>query len=46
MKASQWQILGYVRDAAVILGIAIAGMYVLSHPDQIDGFLNWVLGRR
>jgi hypothetical protein len=41
-----WRVVGYVRDAVVILAIAIGGMYVLSHPEKVDAFLNWMIGRR
>jgi hypothetical protein len=39
------EIIARLRDTLVILVIAAAGMYVLSHPDKIDAFLNWILGR-
>ena len=41
-----WRAIGYARDALVILVIAIGGMYVLSHPEKFDAFLNWMIGRR
>jgi hypothetical protein len=40
-----WQVIGYVRDAVVILAIVVGGMYDLSHPEKIDAFLSWILGR-
>jgi hypothetical protein len=40
-----WRVIGYVRDAVVILAIVVGGMYILSHPEKVDAFLNWVLGR-
>jgi hypothetical protein len=40
-----WRMIGYVRDATVILSIAVGGMYVLSEPEKLDLFLNWMLGR-
>ena len=40
-----WRVISYLRDAMVILAIVIGGMYVLSHPEKVDEFLNWVLGR-
>jgi hypothetical protein len=39
------EIIGYARDALVILIIVAAGMYVLNHPEKIDAFLNWMLRR-
>jgi len=40
-----WRVIGYVRDAVVILAIVVGGMYILSHPEKVYAFLNWVLGR-
>jgi hypothetical protein len=40
-----WRVIGYVRDAVVILAIVVGGMYILSHPEKVDAFLNWALGR-
>ena len=40
-----WRVISYVRDAVVILAIVVGGMYILSHPEKVDAFLNWVLGR-
>jgi hypothetical protein len=40
-----WRVIGYVRDAVVILAIVAGGMYVLSHPEKVDAFLTWMLGR-
>jgi hypothetical protein len=34
-----------VRDALVIFVVVAAGLYVLSHPEKTDAFLNWMLGR-
>ena len=39
------RVLGYVRDALIILGIAVGGMYVLDHPEKLDDYLSWLLGR-
>jgi hypothetical protein len=39
------RIVGYARDASVILVIVAAGLYILSHPDDVDAFLNWLLRR-
>lgn len=39
------EIIGYVRDALVILIIVAAGMYVLNYPEKVDAFLNWMLRR-
>jgi hypothetical protein len=39
------RMIGYVRDATVILSIVIGGMYVMSEPEKFDLFLNWMLGR-
>jgi hypothetical protein len=39
------RVIGYARDTLVILGIAIGGMYVLSKPEKLDAFLNWMIGR-
>ena len=41
-----WRVIGYLRDATVILFIAVGGMYVLSEPEKFDLFLNWMLGRQ
>ena len=40
-----WRMIGYARDAMLILAIAIGGMYVLSHPENVDTFFNWILVR-
>jgi hypothetical protein len=45
MTPETGRVIGYVRDAMVILAIVIGGTYVLSHPEKVDEFLNWVLGR-
>jgi hypothetical protein len=45
LKTSQRQIIGYVGDALVILVIVLGGMYILSSPEKVDAFLNWMLGR-
>ena len=39
------RVIGYARDTLLILGIAIGGMYVLSNPEKLDAFLNWMIGR-
>lgn len=40
------EIIGYVRDALVILIIVAAGMYVLNYPEKVvDAFLIWMLRR-
>ena len=39
------RVIGYARDTLAILGIAIGGMYVLSNPEKLDAFLNWMIGR-
>jgi hypothetical protein len=39
------ELIGYARDALVILVIVAAGMYILDHPEKVDAFLNWVLRR-
>jgi hypothetical protein len=45
LTTETWRVIGHVRDAMVILVIAIGGMYVLSHPEKVDAFLNWMIGR-
>jgi hypothetical protein len=45
LKPDSYQIIGYIRDALVILGIVAIGMYFLSYPDKFDAALNWMLGR-
>jgi hypothetical protein len=40
MTPETWRIIGYLRDAAIILLITVAGMYVLEHPEKFDAFLN------
>ena len=40
-----WRVIGYVRDAVAIVAIVAGGIYVLSHPEKVDAFLNWTLGR-
>jgi hypothetical protein len=40
-----WRVIGYVRDAVVILAIVAGGMYVLSHPEKVEAFLNLMLRR-
>jgi hypothetical protein len=35
-------VIGNVLDATVILVIVIAGLYVMSHPEKVDAFLNWI----
>ena len=37
--------IGYVLDAIVICVVTIGGLYVLSHPEKIDAFLNWMIDR-
>jgi hypothetical protein len=37
-----WRVIGYVRDAMVILIIVIVAMYVFDNPDRVDAFLNWI----
>jgi hypothetical protein len=39
-----WRVIGYVRDAVVILAIVVGGMYILSHPEKVDAFLNLGIG--
>ena len=45
LKPDTYEIIGYIRDALVILGIIGVGMYFLSYPDKFDAVLNWLLGR-
>lgn len=45
LKPDTYGIIGYIRDALVILGIVAVGMYFLSYPDKFDAALNWLLGR-
>jgi hypothetical protein len=45
LKPDTCEIIGYIRDALVILGIVAVGMYFLSYPDKFDAVLNWMLGR-
>ncbi len=45
LQADRNETIGYIRDALIILGIALGGLYVLSHPEIIDAFLNWMLER-
>jgi hypothetical protein len=45
LKPEAYEIIGYIRDALIILGIVAAGMYFLSYPDKFDATLNWLLGR-
>ena len=45
LKPDTYELIGYIRDALVILGIVAVGMYFLSYPDKFDAVLNWMLGR-
>jgi hypothetical protein len=45
MTRETWRIVGYVRDAAIILFIVAGGIYVLEHPEKFDAFLNWMIRR-
>jgi hypothetical protein len=38
------KIIGYARDAVVIVGIIGWAMYVFANPDKVDVFLNWMIG--
>jgi hypothetical protein len=46
MTPETWRVIGYLRDAAIILLITVAGIYVLEHPEKFDAFLNWMSGRQ
>jgi len=39
------QISGVVRDVLVIAATVAAGIHVLSNPQEVDAFLNWMIGR-
>jgi len=45
LKPEAYEIIGYIRDALIILGIVAVGMYFLSYPDKFDTVLNCLLGR-
>jgi hypothetical protein len=45
-KPDHYEIIGYIRDALIILGIVAVGMYFLSYPDKFDAALNFMLGRQ
>jgi hypothetical protein len=45
LNSDTYELIGYIRDALVILGIVAVGMYFLSYPDKFDAVLNWMLGR-
>jgi hypothetical protein len=45
LKPDTYEIIGYIRDALVIVGIVAAGMYFLSYPEKFDAVLNFTLGR-
>ena len=45
VTARTFAVVGYVRDAVVIVGIVAGGTYLLSSPDKVDALLNWMLGR-
>jgi hypothetical protein len=45
LKPEAYEIIGYIRDALIILGIVAVGMYFLSYPDKFDAVLNCLLGR-
>jgi len=45
LKPDSYEIIGYVRDALVIVGVVAVGMYFLSYPDKFDAVLNFMLGR-
>jgi hypothetical protein len=44
LTPERWRTIGYARDAAVILIIALGGMYILDHPEKFDEFLHWTIG--
>jgi hypothetical protein len=39
-----WRVIGYVRDAVVILAIVVGGMYILSHPWESRRVLKLGIG--
>jgi hypothetical protein len=39
------EVVGYVRDALILLVIITGSTYVLWNPDKLDTFLNWLVGR-
>ena len=41
MDASTREIIGYVRDALII--VIAAGWYALLNPDAVDAFLDWAV---
>jgi hypothetical protein len=45
LSPEKWRTIGYVRDAVIILVIAVGGMYILDHPEKFDAFLRWAIGR-
>ena len=45
LSRETWRVIGHVRDMALILVIAVGGMYVLANSDKFDAFLNWMVGR-
>jgi hypothetical protein len=41
-----WRLIGYVRDALIILGIALGAWYLSEHPEKFDAFMYWIIGYR
>jgi hypothetical protein len=39
------KVIGSVIDILVIASIVGGGLYIMNHPEKIDFFLNWILGR-
>ena len=39
-------LIGYVRDALIILGIALGAWYLSEHPEKFDAFMYWIIGYR
>jgi hypothetical protein len=34
-----WRMIGYVRDALIILGIALGAWHLSEHPEKFDAFI-------
>jgi hypothetical protein len=41
-----WRMIGILRDALIILGIALGAWYLSEHPEKFDAFMYWIIGYR
>jgi hypothetical protein len=46
LRPKTWRMLGYARDAFMILAILLAAMYFREHPGKFDTLLNGLISYR